>query len=73
MDVVKRNDSNYGEVVTCITDMLLSLMTSDAKSRTAVRNAARATAARADWSEFMPFYVEAYDLAESKAAARLAH
>ena len=73
VDVVKRNDSNYGEVVTCITDTLLSLMTSDAKSRTAVRNAARATAARADWSEFMPFYVEAYDLAESKAAARLAH
>ena len=73
VDVIQRTDANYSEVVNAIADALMSLMTDTPNQRAAVSAAARATAAHADWSAFIPFYVEAYDLARDKATSRLSH
>lgn len=60
---VKRTDSNYGEVVSVIADELQSLMSLPAAKMAEVQDAARETAARADWSNFIVDYEKAYQIA----------
>lgn len=60
---VHRTDSNYSEVVRDIAADLLQLMKLDDKARAGISVAAMATAARADWSQFIKYYNEAYQIA----------
>lgn len=60
---VERNDSNYGNVVGDISSLLVSLMSLDDKARAEISRAAMDTAARADWSHFIKYYNEAYEMA----------
>ena len=62
---IPRGDSNYSEVVARITDEVLRLMSLPAAEIKKIAEAARQTARRADWSNFMPMYDQAYDLAFS--------
>ncbi len=63
---VPRTDSNYSDVVAGITEQLIELIDADADTRAAISAAARDTAARADWTKFIRFYQEAYDIALSR-------
>ena len=63
---VPRGDSNYWEVVNRIADDLLMLMALDQKQSKEISDAARRTAERADWVNFMPMYDQAYQIALSK-------
>ena len=63
---VERGDSNYWDVVREIADQLQKLMGDDAKTLAKISKAAMATAARADWSNFIKYYVEAYNIALGK-------
>jgi len=60
---VHRTDSNYSKVVRDIADRLQQLMKLDTNARAAISAAAAATAARADWSQFIKYYDEAYQTA----------
>ena len=60
---VKRTDSNYQEVVDEIAYQLQSLMNDDCTRRAEISKAAMDTAARADWSSFIKYYDEAYEIA----------
>lgn len=60
---VQRTDSNYDQVVHDIANELIQLMKLDSKSRTSISAAAMATAARADWNQFIRYYDEAYQIA----------
>ena len=60
---VHRTDSNYSQVVHDIADNLKQLMQLDPKARAAISAAAMATAARADWGQFIRYYDEAYQIA----------
>ena len=60
---IHRTDSNYNEVVRDIAADLLQLMKLDDKARAGISVAAMATAARADWSQFIKYYNEAYQIA----------
>ncbi|MDE6334104.1 MAG: glycosyltransferase, partial [Muribaculaceae bacterium] len=60
---VQRTDSNYHQVVRDIADDLLQLMKLDNKSQASISAAAMATAARADWNQFIKYYDEAYQIA----------
>ena len=62
---VRRTDSNYDEVVADIASELTALMGLDEKQRTAIGRAAMDTAARADWSNFIQYYLKAYQIALS--------
>lgn len=72
VSVVNRTDSNYAQVVADITDRLEQLMADSPARLKAIAKAARATAAAADWSNFIGAYQQAYDMALDKAAARIA-
>lgn len=63
---VPRTDSNYDEVVSRIATDLIDLMNLDKKQTQEISEAARRTAARADWTNFMPAYYEAYQIALGK-------
>ncbi|MDE6300175.1 MAG: glycogen/starch synthase [Muribaculaceae bacterium] len=63
---VPRTDSNYSDVVRRITDDLVNLMTLDENQIKEISEAARRTAERADWANFMPMYDEAYRIALDK-------
>jgi len=65
--VVKRDDSNYDTVVGTIAMQLADLAGSDSAARAGYAEAARQTAARADWAHFIDYYRDAYDIALSKA------
>lgn len=60
---VKRTDSNYDEVVSDIAAELLQLMSDTSAQLTQISKAAMATAERADWSNFIKYYDEAYQIA----------
>ena len=62
---VRRTDSNYDEVVADIASELTALMSLDDKQRAAIGRAAMDTAARADWSNFIQYYLKAYQIALS--------
>lgn len=60
---VKRTDSNYDEVVSDIASELLQLMSDTPAQLAQISKAAMATAERADWSNFIKYYEEAYQIA----------
>lgn len=60
---VKRTDSNYDEVVSDIAAELLQLMSDTSAQLAQISKAAMATAERADWSNFIKYYDEAYQIA----------
>lgn len=60
VEVVKRTDGNYADAVARVASDIRTLCTADARAMAGIRDAARATAARARWTEFMPFYDSAY-------------
>lgn len=66
VNVIGRGDSNYGDVVANIASSLRYLTCEAPKSLQRIANAARRTAARASWANFITYYDEAYCLALSK-------
>ena len=71
VDVIRRTDSNYGEVVDAIADAVSSLLTAPAAYVENARKAACATAAKAQWADFIRYYDTAYADALSARDARL--
>lgn len=70
VEVVKRTDNNYGETVVAIADEIAKMLTASKSDNTAARAAASATAAKAQWSDFMKYYGKAYTAALKAAKAR---
>lgn len=70
VNVIPRNDSNYGEVVDAIAQSLFSLVSSSSEERAAISKAAMNTASKAAWSHFIEWYNQAFDIALSKAKQR---
>lgn len=70
VNVIPRNDSNYGEVVDAIAQSLFSLVSSSSDERAAISKAAMNTASKAAWSHFIEWYNQAFDIALSKAKQR---
>ncbi len=66
VDVIERNDENYGRVVRRICDDLLELASLKPAKSKAVRRAAFATAEKAQWKSFFEYYREAYSKALNK-------
>ncbi len=60
---VPRGDADYDNVVAQIAHKLKSLMSLDDAARADVSAAAMATAAAADWSNFIGFYTKAFEIA----------
>ncbi len=60
VEVIKRNDSNYGEVVDCIAADIAALAGKTPAQTKAIRTAAMATASKAQWSDFIKYYNQAY-------------
>ena len=61
--VIRRTDSNYHEVVTEISDKLLEIAYNSEIKRTEYSQAARTVADTAAWSNFIKYYIEAYEIA----------
>ncbi len=60
VEVVNRTDSNYGEVVEKVASDLCALADAPADLRERISKAARETAERAEWNNFMTYYVTAF-------------
>lgn len=69
--VEARTDSNYSEVCRHMAEDILQLINAPVKTRTAISKAAKETAAKASWTNFMDYYVTAYDTALKDAAKRV--
>ena len=63
VDVIERNDSNYWAVVDSIARSVKFLNCSDNETLENVHKAAMATAAKANWSNFIAYYEKAYAIA----------
>lgn len=63
---IERNDSNYQEVVNRIAEELYYLIQLDEKKRKQISKAAKATASKADWAEFIKYYEIAFNKAINK-------
>ena len=61
--VEPRTDSNYDQVRDNISEDLASLINADKKTLTAISKAAMQTAKDAAWSNFISFYINAFDIA----------
>lgn len=70
VEVVPRNDSNYGIVVDTIADKLRDLICATKSTRSKISKAASATADKAAWQYFIKYYIEAFDIALNNAADR---
>ena len=71
--VIHRTDYNYSEVADAIKDTVARFSAMSQKEIDACRKAADALSKKALWSQFIKYYHEAYDIALSKAAERMAH
>lgn len=70
VEVVRRTDSNYSDVVAGIAGAVSSLVAAAPADASLASSEAEATAARALWPNFMKYYDRAYDIAVAKAVAR---
>ena len=70
VNVVGRGDSNYEDVVRNIASDIKFLSGVDTRTMNRIRRAARATAAAAEWTNFISYYDTTYALALEKAAGR---
>jgi glycosyltransferase involved in cell wall biosynthesis len=68
--VVNRNDSNYQQVVGAMADEMLALSNASAATIAADSAAARETADKAEWSNFITYYVDAFSHALAAADKR---
>lgn len=66
VSVVDRNDSNYDAVTGTIAGELAALAAAAPQARADISRGALQTAARADWSHFIKYYLDAYDMALAK-------
>ena len=69
--VIHRTDYNYSEVADAIKDTVAQFSAMDKKQVDACRKKAEALSKKALWSEFIQYYHEAYDIALTKAEARM--
>lgn len=69
--VVDRDDSNYMAAAEKIAEAACMVADADEKDRCAMRKGALQTAAAADWSKFIGFYLEAMRVALRNAAERM--
>ena len=60
VEVIRRDDENYGEVVHAISDAVSQLVGMDSVTMTKVRKAAMDTAGKAQWESFFDYYRQAY-------------
>lgn len=65
VDVVVRNDHNYHDVVAHIADTLKSLSCDSASVISKIRTSAKQTAKKANWSVFIDYYIDAFNIALS--------
>lgn len=70
VEVVTRNDSNYGDVVNAISADLLKLAAATPEQWAADSKTARTTASKAEWDYFITYYIEAYRRALNAADSR---
>lgn len=63
VNVIGRTDSNYIGVVDSISRSLLYLLNADQKQLAVISSAATATAKEAQWTYFIKYYLEAFDIA----------
>lgn len=71
VEVVERTDSNYSATVDAIAAKVDELLKTPADKIESYRKAAAATAAKAQWSDFISYYDEAYCKAMSHRDARI--
>ena len=69
--VIHRTDYNYSEVADNIKDTVAAYSAMDKKQIDACRKNAGALSEKALWSEFIKYYYQAYDIALTKAEARM--
>lgn len=69
--VVRRNDSNYEEVVSEIARSLRFLADADNETAAEVSKKAFAVADKAAWKYFFTYYIEAYEMAFASCAKRI--
>lgn len=60
VDVIKRTDSNYNEVVAAIANDIAQLASATKAETKAIRAAAMETASKAQWTDFMKYYNQTY-------------
>lgn len=63
VEVVSRTDHSYWESVDNIANAIMSLINDNKKGLTTISAAARDTAAKAAWTYFIDYYIEAFDKA----------
>ena len=63
VEVVSRTDHSYWESVDNIANAIMSLINNNKKGLTTISAAARDTAAKAAWTYFIDYYIEAFDKA----------
>lgn len=68
--VVSRTDSNYYTVRDNIAEDLHTLVTATKTEKSAISKAAKSTAAAAAWTNFISYYITAFDIALRNAKAR---
>lgn len=59
-EVVERTDSNYWQAVEAICGRISQMLDANSADTQNIRNAAAATAAKAQWSDFIKYYDKAY-------------
>ncbi len=60
VEVVERTDSNYWQAVEAICGRISQMLDANSDDTQNIRNAAAATAAKAQWSDFIKYYDKAY-------------
>ncbi len=68
--VINRNDSNYSDVVKELAEQMLNLSQASASIKAADSTAARETADKAEWTNFIAYYIESFRLALAAADKR---
>ena len=70
VNVIPRTDHNYHEVADAIAQSIYSLINSRQSERAKIAKAAMNTATEASWSNFVKYYIEAFNIAIEKATMR---
>lgn len=70
VEVIERNDSNYGEVVDRLAQAMLDLVSTSEDRRAAISKAAHETASKAEWDYFVTYYIDAFRVALDNAEKR---
>lgn len=70
VNVIGRGDSNYDQVAGQIGSAVTFLTCTDTDTTKTISQAAMSTAAAASWTNFIRYYIEAFRIAATKAAAR---